>query len=271
MSGPGPGHGPAFEDHFGGHAAAYAAGRPTYPGALYDALAELAPGRALAWDVATGNGQAAVALAERFDRVIASDASADQLEQATRHPRVTYVPARAETSPPAAAGADLITIAQALHWFAGPDFDAVVRRTIRPGGIVAAWSYGRCTIDRATAPEIDAAVDDLHDRIVGPWWPARRAHVLNGYRDLDLPGEPVELPPVDMVVSWTLPRLLAYVGTWSATRRCRDAAVAGHADAPADPVAAIRDRLEAAWGDPGVVRTVRWPLAVLARRVAGDP
>lgn len=270
MTEPATGTGPGFEDHFGGHAVDYAAGRPTYPAALYDALAELAPGRTLAWDVATGNGQAATALAERFDEVIASDGSADQLEQAARHPRVIYTQATAENPPARAAGADLITIAQALHWFAGPDFDAAVRRTVRPGGIVAAWSYGRCTIDRVSDPEIDAAVDDLHDRIVGPWWPARRQHVLNGYRDLSLCGEPVTLPAVEMTATWTLPRLLAYVGTWSATRRCRDAAAAGHAAAPADPVGSIRDRLEAAWGDPSAARIVRWPLAVLARRVPGD-
>lgn len=253
-----PGDPGRFEDHFGGHAAAYASGRPTYPAELFDRLADLAPARGLAWDVATGNGQAALALAERFDQVVASDASPDQLRHAAPHARITYEWAAAHEPPASALGADLICIAQALHWFGGPAFDAAVRRALRPGGIVAAWSYGRCTVD----PAVDAVVNRLHDEILGPWWPERRRHVLDGYRGLDLPGEPVPFDAGAMQQRWSLADLLAYLGSWSALRRCRDAGGLGGVD-PLDAVAAP---LAEAWGDARTARVVRWPLASIVRR-----
>ena len=72
---------------------------------------------ALAWDVATGSGQAAVELAARFDRVVATDASAAQLASAEARPNVTYLHEPAERSSLDDASADLVTVAQALHWF----------------------------------------------------------------------------------------------------------------------------------------------------------
>ena len=55
---------------------------------LFTYLASLCPAHDLAWDCATGNGQAAVALAPHFEQVIATDASAQQIDQAqNRTPR----------------------------------------------------------------------------------------------------------------------------------------------------------------------------------------
>ncbi len=131
----------SFKDHFSGHAAVYASFRPGYPPALIDFVTSLAPGRSLAWDCATGNGQAAVCLAEHFERVIATDASAAQLAQATPHPNVEYRQAPAEQSGLADGSVDLLTVATALHWFDFDRFYAEAERVLAPGGALAAWAY----------------------------------------------------------------------------------------------------------------------------------
>ena len=106
-----------FKDHFSGHARAYAEFRPSYPSDLAAYLAHLEPNRGLAWDCGTGNGQAAILLADHFDRVAATDPSRQQLCSATAHPRVTYLAATAERAPLADGSVNLVTVAQALHWF----------------------------------------------------------------------------------------------------------------------------------------------------------
>ena len=132
----------AFKDHFSGHAAAYARARPTYPDALFDWLAAQCAGHALAWDAGCGNGQASIALASRFDRVHASDPSATQVAAAPTHPRVAWHVEPAEQCSLPDASADLVTVAQAYHWFDYERFAAEATRVLRPGGVVAVWAYG---------------------------------------------------------------------------------------------------------------------------------
>ena len=245
--------------HFGAVAADYARHRPTYPDALFDWLASVAPARGQALDCGTGNGQAAVALAERFARVTATDLSEGQLAQATPHPRVTYRAAPAEASGLPDASCDLVTVAQALHWFDLVAFGREVTRVLVPRGVVAAWSYGLFTC----APAVDAVVMELYHDVVGPYWQPGREHVENGYRDLPLPGTLLPVPPFAIVRRWTLEALTGYLGTWSAVHRYRLAR-------DADPIAVVAERLAAAWGDPHAERELRWPLVVKASRVGGD-
>ena len=125
-----------FADHFSRISAGYAAYRPGYPEALFDAVARAAPARRLAWDCATGTGQAAVGLAGRFQRVIATDASRRQVRDGVPHPRVRYAATEAERSALRTRSADLVTVAQALHWLDLEPFYAEVRRVLVPGGRV---------------------------------------------------------------------------------------------------------------------------------------
>ena len=204
----------AFKDHFSGHADAYARFRPDYPPELYAWLAEISPSRERAWDCATGNGQAAVALAEHFAEVIATDASEKQIRSAFPHPRVTYRTAPAEDSGIEPGSVDLITVAQALHWFDIPRFFAEADRVLKPGGVLGVWAYA---VFRST-PEIDRVVDHLYRDIVGPYWPPDRAMIEQGYAGVEMPFEPVDAPPFFMRKEWTADDVLGYLGTWSATR-----------------------------------------------------
>lgn len=247
-----------FKDHFSGHATDYAAFRPTYPPELFAWVAGLPAERRLAWDCATGSGQAAVALAEHFPRVAATDASAAQIAHAVPHPRVEYGVAPAEASGLADGSVDLVTVAQALHWFDFDRFYAEVRRVLAPGGALAVWSYDLARFD----PAVDRLVHRLARDTVGPYWPPERRWVDEEYRTLPFPFAPSEQLPVPafhLEERWDLARFAAYLRTWSAVVRFR--AATGR-----DPVAELEEELAAAWGDPLEVKAVRWPLHVRAAR-----
>lgn len=247
--------GTGFKDHFSSHAEAYACSRPGYPPALFAHLVSLAPSHQLAWDCATGNGQVAIGLARHFDRVVATDASAAQIDHAFRHERIAYRVEPAEATSLDAASVDLVTVGQALHWFDLDQFYAEVRRVLRTGGVIVAWCYGRCTV----APDIDAIIDRYYVEIVGPFWPPERIFVESGYRTLPFPFARVPLPAFDMQAEWTAEELLAYLGTWSATKRFE----AHHGRDPRDEIA---EPLVNAWGSRHLRRRMEWPLSFLAGR-----
>jgi SAM-dependent methyltransferase len=244
-----------FKDHFSVAAHDYDRYRPAYPAGLIDFLADAAPARELAWDCATGTGQAAIALAERFGRVIATDASAAQIRHAVPHPRVDYAIAPAEDCGLADSSVDLVTVAQALHWLDLGRFYAELRRVARPGAVFAAWTYSLADADPAVDPLVAAFYAEM-----APWWPPERSHVEDGYRRLPLPFEPIAAPAFEILEAWPLERLLGYFSTWSAVNRCRE-------ETGRDPVIALGERLAGVWGDPARPRPVRWPLHLRVGRV----
>jgi ubiquinone/menaquinone biosynthesis C-methylase UbiE len=172
------------KDHFGRVAGEYATFRPHYPDTLYQWLASIAPNHRLAWDAGTGNGQAAVALADYFSRVLATDFSVGQIGQAIAHPRIEYRVAPAEQSGLDDQSADLVTVAQALHWFDIPAFFTEVERVLVPSGVVAAWTYG---VVHADSTETDQILNDFYYREIGPWWPENRRLVEEGYQTIAFP------------------------------------------------------------------------------------
>lgn len=256
--------GMTIHETFGSVAGGYRSYRPGYPDALFDFLAAQAPARNAAWDVGCGSGQATLPLAERFGVVFATDPSAAQIARAPRHPAVRYGVARAEASGlpgagvagagVAGAGVDLVSAAQAAHWFEHDGFAAEVRRVARPRALVALFGYGKAFV----SPEVDAVVEHLYTDLVGADWPPERRYIEDGYRSIPFPFAELPAPAFDMRAEWTLDQLLGYLRTWSAVARYR-------AREGEDPVALVEARLAAAWG-PGA-RVVRWPLLLRAGRV----
>lgn len=246
-----------FRDHFSGVAAGYARFRPGYPAALFDWLAEVSPRRKLALDCACGNGQAARPLAQRFARVVATDASLQQLTSAPPIENVVLCAAAAEAAPLASGTVDLVTVGQAFHWFDLNAFSAEVGRLLVPGGVVAAWTYG---LPRVDDDEIGAVVSHFITETMEPYWPPETAHVIDSYASLVLPFPALEPPPFEMKAEWTLARFLGFTRTWSGVARW----VEMHGDDPVDGLAA---RLRPLWGSDEARRTIRWSLKILAGRV----
>lgn len=242
-----------FKDHFSGHASSYAASRPRYPAALFSELAGLCAARERAWDCATGNGQAACSLAAHFDHIIATDASAEQIESAEPHARVDYRVVPAETPGLGPASIDLITVAQALHWFDIERFFAAAKNTLRPGGVLAYWCYGFCS----TEPACDEIVRSIYE-FVGDYWPPERVLVENGYRDIEPPLPVIDTDEFHMQVDWSADRMLDYVRTWSACQRYRRSI-------GKDPLDGFAEMLKGHWGSGR--RSVRWPLRLTVGQV----
>jgi SAM-dependent methyltransferase len=244
-----------FEDHFSHHAEDYAAHRPRYPEALFAHLISLAPGRERAWDCGTGNGQAAVGLAPHFREVIATDGSAAQIANALAHERVTYAVAPAEASGIDAGSVDLVTVAQAAHWFDLPCFYAEVNRVLKPRGVLAMWCYGLFRI----SPNIDPLLHRYYLDIVGPYWPAQRRFIDEQYQTLPFPFSATATPAFAMETQWDLDEVKAYMRTWSAAQRFQ-AAVG------ADALAAIEPALACAWGKATDKKRITWPVHLRAGR-----
>lgn len=244
-----------FTDHFAKVASHYAAHRPSYPPELFAWLAEIAPGHDRAWDCATGTGQAAVALAAHFRQVWATDASASQIEAASPCAHVSYHTAPADRSGLPDSSTDLITVAQALHWFNLDQFYAEVRRVLKPGGIVAVWTYGVFRAEGTEAAAVQALLDRFYYDTVGPCWPPERRHVENGYADLNFPFDELSPPELSMSIDWTLDDLAGYLRSWSATSRFVE-------QFGTDPVTPLAEQLAPLWGT--AQRRVVWPLSIKA-------
>jgi SAM-dependent methyltransferase len=247
-----------FKDLFSPQAVDYARFRPVYPEALFAWLASQAPARELAIDVGAGNGQASVALAAHFQRVLAIEPSAAQRANAAGVDRVEVRAGSAEATGASDGSADLVVAAQAFHWFRPEPFYAEVRRVLRPRGCLALWCYG---LTRVTA-EVDAAIFALYEGLLGTYWEPERRLVEGGYATADVPFTELATPPFSMSLDWTLEHLLGYLGTWSALRRYQkeNGRVADDA-----LQAAFRD-IARAWGEQSS-RTVVWPLSLRAFRL----
>ncbi len=234
----------------------YAAARPQYPSALFDQIAAAAPGSASVWDCATGNGQAALALSQYFDRVLATDHSAAQIAHAQPQARVTYSVQSAEQTTFANASIDAVCVAQALHWFATEAFYAEVYRVLKPSGIFAAWGYSWMEI----TPSINATIQrEILDLLASHWAP-NNALLWDGYRNVLFPFDELPSQPCAITVRWNLDQLLDYMRTWSATR-------ALIAQSGEHFLLDARNALAPEWGNPAAPRTVCMPLVLrLGRR-----
>jgi SAM-dependent methyltransferase len=204
-----------MKDYFSTQSRAYAAYRPTYPDELYHFIFQHVKNKNNAWDCATGNGQVAAHLAKHFNNVQATDISREQLDHAIKKDNISYSVGRAERTEFKDHQFDLITVAQALHWFDRDLFYNEVRRVAKPGGILAVWGYSMLTVD----PAIDRIILEFYNHTVGPFWDSARRLVEDEYRSLEFPFEDILSPTFNIKVQWSLDQLAGYLFSWSATQK----------------------------------------------------
>jgi len=234
----------------------YAKHRPQYPEALFSYLSELCIEHDCAWDCATGNGQAAVSSAKYFSRVEATDISQEQIAHAIPHPQVRYSTSPAEKTSFESASIDLVTVAQAVHWFDLPKFYQEVERVLKPNGILAVWAYRFLEIE----PAVDKAI--LNDLLVpiDSFWAEGNRLVADGYQSIVLPFEEVRVTQnFSIQVDWNLKQLLDYFRTWSAVKRYIT-------EFSEDPVNILEEKLKTLWHKPEATKQVRMPLIVKISR-----
>jgi SAM-dependent methyltransferase len=246
-----------FHDHFSALAGDYARYRPAYPAELFAWLAQNSPGRELAWDCACGSGQATRGMARHFKKVIGSDASEKQIEQAQGPINVFYQVA-GESDPFLPDGAvDLVTCAQAAHWLDLDNFYSCIQQKLKPRGLLAIWSYGLFE----TGDGIEKIVSDYYHDIVGPYWPPQRRWVEQGYQGLPFPFAQISAPPFSMSLRWKPADLYGYLGTWSAAKEYQKAR-------GEDPRKWIQKKLVDEWGTQ-TSRVFTWKLALKAGHLPG--
>jgi len=241
-----------FKNHFSNHAEEYGKYRPGYPGELFEFLSSITPSHDLAWDCATGSGQAALGLVKYFNKVIATDASEQQIKNAIQHEKISYNVAPAHKTKFPSKSVDLITVAQALHWFEFNRFYREVKRVLKRNGIIAAWTYNLVSV----SPEIDSVIKHFYFNVVGEFWPPERKLVENGYKSIPFPFHKLGSPSFSMTAKWTNKQLIHYIGTWSAVKsykKCKGA----------DPMEWIEKELSSLWNNPSSIMEVCWPLSIV--------
>lgn len=226
----------ARKDYFSQQAAVYAAFRPAYPEELYQFLFSHLKAKDAAWDCATGNGQVAQRLATHFARVYATDISAEQLGHAYRADNIFYSVAPAEKTDFARDQFDLITVAQALHWFDVARFYDEARRMSKAGALLAVWGYSLLSVDQT----VDPLFQDFYYNRIGPYWDPARRQVESRYADIPFPFEEIKCPDFYIKLNWSLDEFCGYVSSWSATQKHIH-------ESGTDPVKDLRDNLRPVW------------------------
>ena len=235
-----------MKDNFSSHASVYAQFRPVYPAELYDFLFSLIQHRELAWDCGCGNGQVAGMLADHFERVEATDISQKQLDQAVKKPNISYQLAPAEKVNIPANTVDLVTVAQAIHWFDFAKFYREVRRVGKPDALIAVWCYSLLTVNK----EVDAIIQKLYaDALGDKYWDPERHYVEEGYQTIPFPFDEITAPDFKIRVSWTPDHLIGYLNSWSAVQHYIR-------DNNSNPVEKISAELRDAWGAQDVQEVV---------------
>ena len=225
-----------MKDNFSVQAKAYAQFRPYYPQDMISYIISFVSNKEYALDVATGNGQVAAAIAPYFDKVYGTDISPKQLQNATPGPNLIYKECTAENTDFQNEQFDLITVAQAIHWFKFDEFYAEVRRILRPEGLFAVMGYGLFS----TNPETDKILNNFYSNIVGPYWDAERKYLDHNYTTIPFPFKEVEAKNFTNNFTWTFEQLTGYLETWSATQHYIK-------QNGSNPIDIIHDELKQSW------------------------
>lgn len=245
-----------FQDHFSKQAKQYAKHRPRYPKEIYNYLASLVPKHELAWDAGTGNGQVALELTNHFQQVIATDASADQIENAFPHNQIEYRTEPAEKTSINPKSVDLVTVGTAVHWFELDGFYQEVKRVCKPNAVVAVWVYNLPSIE----PQVDNVLDMFTNKLLKPYWPEKLHYLFEQYRTLPFPFQEITPPKFTMQTEWNLDDLIGFLSSWSAIPIYLKAE-------GVHPLDRIMKDLKKSWGDSSQKKLVKWPLFFRIGRV----
>ena len=228
----------SFKDFFSEKSSEYKKYRPDYPKALFKFLASLPGSRQLAWDCGTGSGQCAHGLSPFFTKIIATDGSKNQIQNAKQHPAIEYRVMLAESTDFPPDFFDLITVGQALHWFNVESFFTEAKRVLKRDGVLAVWSYNLLKV----SDEIDPLIRDFYDNELEPYWPPERRHVEADYSTIQFPFHNQQSNLFKMRGNWSLEQLVGYISSWSAVKLhlTRN----GH-----DAVNTFSDKLASKWGN----------------------
>jgi len=233
-----------MKDNFSTHSDRYARFRPQYTNDIVEFIVSQVANRRSVWDVGTGNGQLAVKLADYFTEVHATDISENQLANATHKPNISYSQQPAEQTNFVKHQFDLVTVAQAIHWFDLPRFYAEVKRTLKPGGLFAALGYQLCQIDG-----MNDLIFEFYEKKVGAYWDPERKIIEQEYRTISFPFDDLGTSHFQLLNQWSLDDLLGYLNTWSAVRHYEKAN-------GTNPVKEFEEKFRAMWGDDVMKRVV---------------
>jgi SAM-dependent methyltransferase len=203
-----------MKDNFSIQSDKYAKFRPGYPDEFFTYLNDLVPHKRIAWDCGTGNGQVAVELAKTFDRVLATDISASQIANACKSKNIIYSIQPAENTDFSAHQFDLVTVAQAIHWFDIENFYKEVRRTVKQQGVVCVMGYGRIQVSK----QIDNIVTDFYQNVIGTYWDMERRYIDENYESVPFPFQQIPAPAFEIRLQWSFDHLIGYLNTWSAVK-----------------------------------------------------
>lgn len=242
-------------DNFSKGSGNYSAFQPSSPQKIFDFLYANCRGFDHAWDCGTGNGQAARVLAQKFGAVTATDISEKQLAEAPKLANVDYRVERAENTSILSSSVDLVTVAQAIHWFDFDGFYREVRRVCKPGALLAAWTYTGIHVTDA----VDKVIDNLYHDLTGPYWDKERRYVDDCYRSIPFPFDELKTPVFNISQQMTLAQLTGYLRTWSGVKHYEKAM-------GIDPVSKVEEELAAAWGS-AATHSSRWPVHMRAGRI----
>jgi SAM-dependent methyltransferase len=204
------------KDLFSTQSSEYAKFRPAYPPALASDIASLCTTHQLAWDAGTGNGQFAVMLSKYFERVVGTDISEKQLANATRKANIEYEINDSTATHFFDHSVDLVTVAQAVHWFDFEKFYAEVKRVLKKDGIIALVGYGLLRSD----PKVNEVIADFYNNTLKGFWDAERRHVDEEYKNIPFPFQEIQLREHVMPYTWNIDQLMGYLSTWSALQHC---------------------------------------------------
>ncbi|HYV93296.1 MAG TPA: methyltransferase domain-containing protein [Chitinophagales bacterium] len=237
-----------MKDNFSKQSQGYAQFRPVYPPEIFEYLFSIVKEHEVAWDCATGNGQVASALAPYFTKVMATDISAKQIEQAQHKENIHYSIAPAEHTSFPENYFDLITVGQAIHWFDFSAFYSEAKRIAKQSAPLVALGYDLIHIDDDT----DKIILRFYEEVLKGFWDPERKYVDEHYKTIPFPFREIQPPQFQLRLDWTLEHVLGFLGTWSGVQHYMD-------HHHRDPIDEIKNELMQTWKQD-VIKTVSFSI-----------